>query len=896
MLTDAILMLIKYVVLPGYEPNEDVLALSLGISTSLVKIWLQNYRNSVNTQLKKNFTKKQIAAVNEILAQSDDRFIINSPSSIYDHNADSINIARIIFNAYKKRANSTSLETLNHGSSNKKLNLENEEENEQIIKGICIIINGAINLCLTSPAYIRTLTQKAKKTDTITNQNTRRIIAVDKRVSSHDSSEKKQIEDEIKAYQEYVSSLFTSRINGNTLLGEESLSETYINPYYYTSLTETDSVENLIEKFLAQHNRVLYIVGEPGHGKTSMCIKAVYDFVTKKKYQSTNGVYWFSLNPKGISSIIENDSLKLLKVFSWEDMIGYRDHIIAPKDIMGSLVFLDGFDELVLSLSKCGNNDFFIQVNQIAEKYDLHIVVTSRTRAIEQAAPKTNGELKPGAACIKYTDSNSVEYNNDVKFLAPLEPEVQIAWINKLIECRKNGTTSTAELEKYKATFPRLQNNKNISGLLGLPILLRLIVHNCFTPSSGNRIKLYLDLFKATLHRQGLDKYKDTLLKEYQDLAYSIFVYNDTYVEIQSDESTKIEGKDAYLYQYYLHTPNQKTNSNKNDVIYTEFLHRSFYQFFLSIFIYEKLCTARESRDGTLILKCLWARNLDPFVLENIQLLSNAENQESICTTIIDALDETDGIILDHECPVGLHLEDDLGNYDKANNIFWNGLSIINYLYGGEHSEVIQLSPRITALLSRYDCRNIYLSNCDLSKAMLRTARLSDAHLFRSDLTGADLTSADIVCAVLSSANLTDADLSFANLSGADMNSVNLTHADLSDAHLFLSRLPNADLTRADLAHADLTGAQLPGADLFLANLEGANLTNADLTRTNLTRANLTNAVLTSVDLAGADLTGAILDGTILFGANVSNAIITKKQYPYLYAQKAINLHTVIII
>ena len=199
MLTDAILMLIKYVVLPGYEPNEDVLALSLGISTSLVKIWLQNYRNSVNTQLKKNFTKKQIAAVNEILAQSDDRFIINSPSSIYDHNADSINIARIIFNAYKKRANSTSLETLNHGSSNKKLNLENEEENEQIIKGICIIINGAINLCLTSPAYIRTLTQKAKKTDTITNQNTRRIIAVDKRVSSHDSSEKKQNEDEIKA-------------------------------------------------------------------------------------------------------------------------------------------------------------------------------------------------------------------------------------------------------------------------------------------------------------------------------------------------------------------------------------------------------------------------------------------------------------------------------------------------------------------------------------------------------------------------------------------------------------------------------------------------------------------------------------------------------------------------
>ena len=41
----------------------------------------------------------------------------------------------------------------------------------------------------------------------------------------------------------------------------------------------------LFDEFIAKREcGVLWIVGEPGHGKTSMCIKAIADFSLKKRY------------------------------------------------------------------------------------------------------------------------------------------------------------------------------------------------------------------------------------------------------------------------------------------------------------------------------------------------------------------------------------------------------------------------------------------------------------------------------------------------------------------------------------------------------------------------------------------------------------------------------------
>ena len=276
--------------------------------------------------------------------------------------------------------------------------------------------------------------------------------------------------------------LYTKRNKGNELLGEESLSDLYMQPYYYISKNRINDVEKMLEKFSTTvKSGVIWIVGEPGHGKTSMCIKAVADYVNGKKYQSLTGVFWFRLNPQGIFEIITNHQLILKHVFSWGDIEGDRSERIEPSDIKGSLVLLDGFDELKVSLDKHGisNNQFYTQINQLANAYNLHIVVTSRTRALEQVKDCSEKKLKDGAGLItcRYRDGGLEE--NRVWLLASLSSKQQVDWIDRLIKCREESRKDTMNLKQYRQIFLSLQENKEITGILEIPILLRMVVQNC---------------------------------------------------------------------------------------------------------------------------------------------------------------------------------------------------------------------------------------------------------------------------------------------------------------------------------------------------------------------------------------------------------------------------------
>jgi hypothetical protein len=89
-------------------------------------------------------------------------------------------------------------------------------------------------------------------------------------------------------------------------------------PSYYKSNDETGDVDQLLDEFISKGDHgVFWIVGEPGHGKTSMCIKAVADYRSRKLYQQAKGVFWFRLNPQGIPGMVNPKMLALEKVFSW---------------------------------------------------------------------------------------------------------------------------------------------------------------------------------------------------------------------------------------------------------------------------------------------------------------------------------------------------------------------------------------------------------------------------------------------------------------------------------------------------------------------------------------------------------------------------------------------------
>ena len=705
-------------------------------------------------------------------------------------------------------------------------------------------------------------------------------------------------EKNIKEYYDFVVKLYKNPNTGNTLLGEESLAELYMQPSYYKSNGETGHVEQLLDEFISKGDHgVLWLVGEPGHGKTSMCIKAVADYRSMKRYQQAKGVFWFRLNPQGIPEMVKTKMLALEKVFSWGRIVRNRTNMIEPSQIEGSLVFLDGFDELKSSLEEhdISSNQFYEQVNQLAQEYQMHIVVTSRTRALEQEDSCKEYQLRRGDGEITCNLSDGGVLKNNVLLLSPLTEEKQNRWINELISLRENKGIDTSDLRNYKHTFHALQRNKDIAGLLKVPILLRMIVQNCFKTSSNNRVNLYHDLFDKTLLRQGLEGQQKRLRSIYQEIAFRIFVFDDDCAELNKAEFNEITDNDACLYQYYLHMPEDGTKQDKTNIYRITFLHRSFYQYFLSEFFYEKLKSVTDGQDGENFLKYLWPRHMDPYVLDNLRL--RAINEDIDYMLVFKAIDKTDAFLSEYVSDS----QESIGNYDKANNVFWNAISACNRIFNVEASQKKRgLTGRVIELLSKYTCygivlRNSFLRNAKVREANLRGANLSEADLSLADLSGANLNEAilceaDLTGANLSGANLIEADLRRADLSGADLSGANLNEAILCEADLTGANLSGAQLSRANLSRADLRKANLSEADLSEADLRRADLRRADLRRANLSeaylsKANLSKAYLSLANLSGADLSVANqslsvlsladLDGVDLDAANLDGAVLS---------------------
>ena len=682
----------------------------------------------------------------------------------------------------------------------------------------------------------------------------------------------------IKGYYDYVVNLYEKPNTGNTLLGEESLAELYMQPSYYKSNYETGDVEQLLNEFISNDDYgVFWLVGEPGHGKTSMCIKAVADYRSRKLYQEARGVFWFRLNPQGTTGMVNPKMLALEKVLSWGRIAGNRTNIIEPSEIEGSLIFLDGFDELKSSLEEHGisSNQFYEQVNQLAQEYQMHIVVTSRTRALEQDEFHTESHLRKGDVEIICNLSDGGVLKNKVLLLSPLTEEKQSAWINELISLRENKGIDTSDLRNFKHTFQALQKNEDMAGLLKVPILLRMIVQNCFEPSSENRVKLYHELFDKTLLRQGLGNQRERLHSIYREIAFRIFVFDDDCAEINKADYIEITNSDAFLYQYYLHTPEVRSGQGKADIYRLTFLHRSFYQYFLSEFFYEKLKSVTDGgQGGENFLKYLWPRHMDSYVLENLRLI--VKNEYKDYKLIFKAIDATDAFLSEYKNSSSS--KESIGNYDKAQNAFWNAISACNNIFQVvAFRKKMKLTGRVIELLSKYNCSGIFLRDSYLSDVHLSGANLSGADLIRAnlsgaDLRGADLTGADLIGANLSGARLTGADLSRADLSEADLSGADLRGADLRGAKLIRADLSRADLSGAKLIRAVLRGANLSEADLSEANLTNANLTGGYMTVGYLSGADLTGADLIRANLSGADLTGADLTGADLIGANLTGA------------------------
>ena len=531
------------------------------------------------------------------------------------------------------------------------------------------------------------------------------------------------------------------REKDSDLVGEDALLHNDIYMDAYSTSTDDEFKDKKILSIIQDWSRkdtsgVMLIHGEPGHGKTTLCRKAVCEHILKRFCPDKTNVFWFRLNPAFAEDIIENGKFVLKNAFCWGNPAGKFGEIPLEKneeEYQNSVIFLDGYDELKAQLHGVNKNlkDFITAAKQMAQDYDMHIVITTRTRSL----------------------SDEGRLNIPSFQFATISKDEQDAWIEK------NARDYKEDFEELRASSEKMEE------MLGIPILFRMVVKAKLKSTiAKNVVDLYDTLFKATMERCAADDAKMSYWREkYEQFAYDIYCNDEQFADIQDEQRA-----DEFLYMFHLKGEGEK---------HVEFLHRSFYQYFLAHFLYRKMSEVKDEKSAEAFLCCLAERRIDDDVLNYIEQLQEKKpdvTQEK-CEQIIKTL-EQNGTIIEH----ALKVPNEDGNAEKnpllrCENVLTNALSICCVVAANKESKFIislRYKENLHASMQRYNCSKIWLENIVLRRAFL-----------------------------------SGIDLAGTNLSGANLSEVNLSRADLRLANLRLANLSRVDLTGANLSGADLRGA-----------------------------------------------------------------------------------------
>ncbi len=645
--------------------------------------------------------------------------------------------------------------------------------------------------------------------------------------------------------------------------------------FIYPKFEDIDVLSG-VNDFINSDEKLMFILGEAGQGKSSLGVKIINDFIDNKNI--FNGKIENMAFIK-LTDIIKSSNIEVEETPKGIKKMGIK---LDDIDIIGTkklLIYLDGYDEILETLKKILQTNQLeterIFIDYLTETKHVKFIVSSRKNYLSDNIVKGENR-KVITKKIKEYDDNEIQ-----------------SWIDKYNSQPENN---------YEYSLKDIKNNDNLYELVKIPLLLQLVVVHKIDTKISSRTELYFTIFNKIADREneradanGRIKSKIDFEKTLMEIAFDYYYNDEKPVAI----TEKIDMYESAVYHFY-------TNAGDGKV---EFIHRSFYQYFLAKY-YLYLLLDEKYED---LLKSIYSRIIDYDVLEFIKELYQIEKRND---KVIN-FEKIEDFIVETECiPRNMSRK---ALHEKIAKIFKNLTSIIStvlelegidkfnatkFIHILKHHDVYQQNfcffNLTGANLAGTNLKNSRLEATNFTDASLQESNLSGAMIMASswdnvDLTGADLSGSTLGVTELKGAKLTKADLSEAEWTCANLTEADLTNSNLSSINLrnvtsktdFLTLInfTDADLTDANLTKAYLAGANFTGADLTRANLTGANLTNANLSGINLRKAesetsylthtDLTSANLASVDLTKACLTGANLTGATLLSANLTSVDLT---------------------
>ena len=638
------------------------------------------------------------------------------------------------------------------------------------------------------------------------------------------------LEDSYAPFYEEVYKQFSEKAESE-IYGDISFPDFYIEPTIDAKdeLGNYLSVHEYLEKFVSDDTRHISVIcGEPGHGKTSLCQKAMCDFYNNGWLSGkVKNVFCFSLNPANTKAL-DNGNLYLYHLLSWGDDRQNPEQNVDKKGCNDSLIFFDAFDEL---LEWCPDLDLesFIRDNIIPFQKNTgsHIVITSRKMAVE-----------PGID--RYDFGRRIHVS--IHQLQLITRENQLHWIRSyIVHCRKYLFDSMNEysskqitqeeinqMEEYLKQYEEMTSDDSFQQILGIPIIFRMIVMARYLPQRDQFIpQIYDKLFHRTWLRhkhRKIDKYhsraeqEKEIRRKLSHHALCIYADNNETAVI----SEKIES--AWLYSFYT------SHSQEKDIQGTYrigFLHRSFYQYFLAEEIlswfleYKSDDTALKNK-----LSYLSIRRLDKTVLDYIKELYELDSVNLNNAEVFDRahkmLKDTDGIYeLLRKNDISEEMQENnsitsiissiqkINPIERANNIFWNVISICSVC-----GKPLTRNKINEGALSIYN-----MDGSVLDGAVFRKIKLYSANFARASLIKANFYNADLPRAYFRDAKLKEAIFQKAKLRGASFRFAVLCKADFRGADLTGADLRGSDFTEADLRGVNLNGVIITGANLYKAKI-----------------------------------------------------------------------------
>ena len=663
---------------------------------------------------------------------------------------------------------------------------------------------------------------------------------------------------------------------------------------------------NTILNLPSEKSSLLVLLGQPGQGKTSFCLRTA-DQVLREQPGLVEQLYLLPLrNMTRITQLIENPLPIIIEELQIPSKEGQKG---LSNALRNSLLLLDGLDELYMcqGLNMYQINNLIRNLSrQLSTTYkDLHcrVILTSRTHYLKLEDQQTNHFL--------------------VLHLAELNLDQQLDWLKRYKKHYNEVALSDTLLKDINDE--KETHYKAIRELLNQPILLHLVaVSGVDLKNTLNAGKIYEDLFDLMIERKRspedgqLDKYKsikpEDLRRFLQRLALYIFQSEHEHVKRSDFEKEDSVLKDAVevlqkkmglkdlpvqdlvkdlLVSFYFQetTRSNDKKSTTDDSHYAfEFLHKSLQEYLTAESIWGDCKYALLEKDqysdykinkwpqameliAPLFEKKIISQEIADYLKEIIQNDSDMATKAEVKQRL-KALWPG---LLNHQFLQQHTKEDTTQPFEKITGNFFGYWTLVSSLIM-EHSLPLPMEDDFKkALQTAIETENlIQKSQKNILILMLLLLQGTDAR--RLDLRYQDLRGLNL-CENLRGADLRGADLNFGYLSGTDLINADLRGANLIDAHLSAATLLGADLSGADLSHAELNYADLRDTDLNHAELSyayliGANLRDANLRFASLRDAYLIDADLCGADLCGADLCGADLSHANLSGANLSGAIL----------------------